>query len=206
MAVIPTRFMSRTAKVSAPLIAPNICGHEDRQPDGGLSHRSSCSVRVWAAPGWAVLGASRGRPVGGPTDTSMVLVMVAAVPAVGGHRWMGAGASGGWDPCRRASSNCAVGTVFQRPTVGGLAHDVEGTLQTELRVGRDGELRSVVMPRWGNPVATHGASTRAAASSPTRPTSADQTSNPDAGRVVLRYRSLGRGEFFRAQITKARFL
>jgi hypothetical protein len=46
------------------------------------------------------------------------------------------------------------------------------TLQTELRVGPDGELRSVVMPRWGNPMATHGASTRAVASSPARPASA----------------------------------
>jgi hypothetical protein len=55
------------------------------------------------------------------------------------------------------------------------------TLQTELGVGRDGELRSVVMPRWGNPDGHAGGSTRAAASSPARPASAGSDFQPRCG-------------------------
>ncbi len=55
------------------------------------------------------------------------------------------------------------------------------TLQTELRVGRDGELRSVVMPRWGTPMATCGGSTRAAASSPAKSASAGSNFQPRCG-------------------------
>ena len=55
------------------------------------------------------------------------------------------------------------------------------TLQTKLCVGRDGELRSVVMPRWGTPMATCGGSTRAAASSPAKSTSAGSNFQPRCG-------------------------
>ena len=67
------------------------------------------------------------------------------------------------------------------------------TLQTELGVGPDGELRSVVMPRWGNP---HG---HPWGEYPCGGILTDEVDfggiklpSPDAGRVVLRYRSLGR--------------
>ena len=81
------------------------------------------------------------------------------------------------------------------------------TLQTELRVGPDGELRSVVMPRWGNP---HG---RAWGEYPCGGILADEV---DFGGIRLPTQMRAgwffdtdhwaEGEFFRAQITKATFL
>jgi hypothetical protein len=67
------------------------------------------------------------------------------------------------------------------------------TLQTELGVGRDGELRSVVMPRWGNPN-DHAWAEYPCGGILTGEVDFGGIKLPTQirGRVVLRYRSLGR--------------
>jgi hypothetical protein len=81
------------------------------------------------------------------------------------------------------------------------------TLQTELGVGRDGELRSVVMPRWGNP---HGQPWGE------YPCGGILTDEADFGGIKLPTRMRAgwffdtdhwaEGEFFRAHISKVAFL
>jgi hypothetical protein len=81
------------------------------------------------------------------------------------------------------------------------------TLQTELGVGPDGELHSVVMPRWGNPDGHAGGE---------YPCGGILTGEAGFGGIRLPaqmragwFFDTGHwadGEFFRAQITKARFL
>ena len=81
------------------------------------------------------------------------------------------------------------------------------TLQTELRVGPAGELRSVIMPRWGNPNGHAWGE---------YPCGGILTGEADFGGIKLPAQMRAgwffdtdhwaEGEFFRAQITKATFL
>jgi hypothetical protein len=81
------------------------------------------------------------------------------------------------------------------------------TIQTELRVGPAGELRSVIMPRWGNP---HGHPWGE------YPCGGILAGEVDFGGIKLPTQMRAgwffdtghwaEGEFFRAQITKATFL
>jgi hypothetical protein len=81
------------------------------------------------------------------------------------------------------------------------------TLQTELRVGPDGELRSVVMPRWGNPNG-HALGEYPCGGILTGEAGFGGIKLPTQMRAGWFFDTdhWAEGEFFRAQITKVTFL